>query len=154
MRTTARVVSVEGKLATVETRRVSACEGCHKQEGGCSVCTLMGSSDRAMLTRAENAIGAKVGDRVTVESATGKVLLYAVLVFLVPLVTCLIGFLISAALTVSNGYRLLGAVVGFVAWFPFLRLLSVRLQRRHPDAVITEILSDEAQLRDNESTID
>ena len=151
MRTTATVVSVEGMLATVETRRVSACEGCHKnaQEGGCSVCTLMGGSDRTITTRAENAVGAKVGDRVVVESATGRVLFYAALVFLVPLLTCFLGFLVAAAFTEIGGYRLLGAVLGFVVWFPFLRLLSSYLQKRHPDAVITEILPSASEGNEN-----
>ena len=74
MQTKATVISVDGLYATVEAERNSACDGCHKaEEGGCSVCTLMGS-DRKIATRAINEIGAKVGDRVVIESHDGRML--------------------------------------------------------------------------------
>ena len=142
MRTEGIVVSAEGTEAMVETKRASACEGCHKktEEGGCTVCTLMGGDDRTLTTRAINRIGAKVGDTVAVESETGRVLLYAAMVFLMPLLTCLLGGLAAALFTEAPLGRLLGAVIGFLIWFPILRCFSVHLQKRSPDAVITEIL--------------
>lgn len=142
MRTEGIVVSAEGTEAVVETKRASACEGCHKktEEGGCTVCTLMGGADRTLTTRAVNRIGAKVGDTVAVESETGRVLLYAALVFLVPLLTCLLGGLAAALLTEETSWRLLGAAVGFLLWFPILRIYSKRMQKKSPDAVIVEIL--------------
>ena len=141
MKTIATVIAVEGELATVETERTSACEGCHKKEdSGCSVCSLMGGNGRKLVTRAENRAGARVGDRVTVESATGRILGYAAMVFLMPLLTCLLGGLLIAVLTDHGGLRVLGAAVGFGVWFPVLRLVSSRLQGKKPDAVVTEIL--------------
>ena len=68
METKATVIATEGKYAIVETKRKSACDGCHKQKEGssCAMCTLMG--DKAELrTRANNPIGARVGDEVTFE---------------------------------------------------------------------------------------
>ena len=154
MKTIATVIAVDGELATVETERTSACEGCHKKEdGGCSVCTLMGGNGRKLVTRAENRARARVGDRVTVESATGRILGYAAMVFLMPLVTCLAGGLLASALTAHGGLRVLGAALGFGAWFPVLRLISSRLQGKRPDAVVTEILpmqQESAEAEDSE----
>jgi len=44
METKATVIATEGKYAIVETKRKSACDGCHKQKEGssCAMCTLMG----------------------------------------------------------------------------------------------------------------
>ena len=86
MKTKAIVTAVDGRFATVETTRTSACEGCHKaSEGeGCSVCSLMGGEQK-LSSKAYNPVGAKVGDTVMVESSSARMLWYAALVFLVPI---------------------------------------------------------------------
>ena len=118
MKTIATVIAVNGGLATVETQRTSACEGCHKSEDGkgCSVCSLMGG-DRKLSAIAKNTVGAKVGDRVAIESATGRMLWYACLVFLLPLVVTLACYAIATQLTVNAVWHLLGALIGFVGTF-------------------------------------
>lgn len=87
MLTIAKVIATEGKVATVEVKRKSACEGCHKMTlgEGCGVCSLLGSDSR-FEAKAENGLGARVGDRVEVETGTGRVLFYSALVFLLPVV--------------------------------------------------------------------
>ena len=127
------VVAAAGDCATVEVRRTSACEGCHKSaEGGCSVCTLMGGENsRATRARVRNPLGAKPGDRVRIESPASRVLLWAAAVFLLPL---------GHALMDSVAWQAAGAGIGFLLCFAGLRFLSGALKRRPPDAVITEIL--------------
>ena len=120
MRTEATVVEIRGSRAVVTTERLSACEGCHKAtEGeGCSVCTLMGGN-RTVSAEAENPLGAKVGDRVMIESRTGRMLWYAALVFLLPIllaiaVTSFFGFLCMIATVQRNFLFLLAScIVGF-----------------------------------------
>ena len=99
MKTVATVIATDGRIATVETERTSACEGCHKNADGksCSVCSLVGG-ERKFTARAYNEIGAKVGDRVMIESRTERVIWYAVLVFVLPLLVALLG---ARALTAS-----------------------------------------------------
>ena len=71
--------------------RESACSGdCHK----CSGC---GAAQEAILFHAENPIGAKVGDLVTVKAETGAVL------YMVPLVLFFAGYAVGEALGVSGG---------------------------------------------------
>lgn len=67
--------------------RQSACSGdCHK----CSGC---GAVEQAMIFTARNPIGARPGDLVTIESATGPVLKAAAMLYLLPLVLFIAGYL-------------------------------------------------------------
>lgn len=142
MESIGRVVAVNGDIVTVEVRRTSACEGCHKSaEGGCSVCTLMGG-EKSRSTRASacNPVGAKVGDTVKVESPASRVLGWAAMVFLLPLVTTAAGFGIAHALTDRVVWQTVGAAAGFVLCFTGLWIYSRALKKRAPDATVTEIL--------------
>lgn len=141
MQTKARVTAVEGKFATVEVQRTSACEGCHKvADGGCSVCSMLGS-DRKMAARARNTAGAAVGDLVMIESKTSRMLWYALLVFILPIVLCIAGWFIASAITESQGLRVLGAAIGFVATFIGVFVYSKIIQKKSCDIEITEIVT-------------
>ncbi len=140
MQTKATVISVDGKFAIVETERTSACEGCHKAtDGGCSVCSMMGS-DKKLSARALNTVGARVGDRVAVESHTGRMLWYAALVFLLPLFLALAGWGIATLITDQLLWHVLGGAIGFVGCFAGIFIYSKCLDRNRCDIEITEIL--------------
>ena len=143
MRTKAKVISLNGELAVVETQRVSACEGCHKAEegNGCSVCTLMGASDRALQAKAINRAGARVGDVVWIESATSRMMLYAALVFLLPLFMAVVGFGVAFAVTENSTWHLLGGAMGFVLSFIVVFLYSRLVGKTRCDIEITEVIS-------------
>lgn len=141
MQTKARVTAIDGKYATVEVQRTSACEGCHKAtDGGCSVCSMLGS-DRKMAARARNTVGAAVGDIVMIESKTSRMLWYALLVFILPIVLCIAGWFIASAITESQGLRVLGAAIGFVATFIGVFVYSKIIQKKSCDIEITEIVT-------------
>ena len=149
MKTTARVVAVQGNFATVESSRVSACEGCHKAtEGeGCSVCSLMGSG-RTISARADNRIGAAVGDTVVIESRTGRMLWYAAMVFLLPLLTALAAYGISTLITERILWHAVSALIGFVGAFLGVWFYSKRVSATRSDIVITEIVNRTEGLND------
>ena len=89
MRTKATVVEIINEtVAVVSVERRSACDGCHKAEGdkGCSICTLLGGKHETRA-RARNTAGAMEGDTVALESRTSRILGYAALVFLLPVIT-------------------------------------------------------------------
>ena len=95
--------------ATVIHVRESACSGdCHK----CSGC---GAAKEAILLEAANPIGAKPGDLVTVEAATGPVLKAVLAVYLVPLVLFFAGYAVGAVLwqmgALVGGLSFLGSIV-------------------------------------------
>lgn len=99
MKTLATVIETpEEGIAVIKVERQSACEGCHRatEEGGCSVCTLLGGKNAAHA-RARNCVGAAVGDRVAIESRTGRILGYAALVFLLPVACLLAGYFLGKA---------------------------------------------------------
>ena len=141
MRTEATVVAIRDGRATVETQRLSACEGCHKAtEGeGCSVCTLMGGN-RALRAEAENPIGARVGDRVLIESRTSRMLWYAALVFLCPIVLAIAAYVLASSLSLISLWQTLFPLFAFAGTFFGVFVYSKSVQKKRCDIVITEIV--------------
>ena len=87
---------LEDGSAEVLRVRESACSGdCHK----CSGC---GSSQQTMVICAENPIGARVGDWVVIEAKSGAVLKAAVMLYIVPLVLFIAGYLLGEHLWQSG----------------------------------------------------
>lgn len=81
----------EDGTAQVVHIRESACSGdCHK----CSGC---GAVKQAMLIDAYNPIGAQPGDMVEIRSETGPVLMGAMVLYIVPLVLFIAGYLLGDA---------------------------------------------------------
>ena len=84
--------------------RESACSGdCHK----CSGC---GAAKETLLLKADNPIGAGVGDMVALESATGPVLKAAAILYMLPILLFFAGYIAGDALWQR------GALVGSLAF--------------------------------------
>lgn len=144
MQTKATVIAIDGHFAMVEAERSSACEGCHKaEEGGCSVCSLMGG-DRKLATRAKNSLGAKVGDAVLIESNDGRMLWYAVLVFILPILITLLTWGIVSLLTNELSWQVAGGAFGFMVSFLGIYIYSKKIAGSRCDVEIVEILKKEA----------
>ena len=93
----------EDGMAKVACLRQSACSGdCHK----CSGC---GAVEQKLLLTVQNPIGARPGDTVTVESATGPVLKAAAVLYMLPLVLFIVGYLVGMQWN-------LGALIGGLAF--------------------------------------
>lgn len=91
--------------ATVLLVRESACSGdCHK----CSGC---GAAKETMIFDAANPIGARRGDLVKVESATGPLMKAAVVLYVIPLVLFFLGYYLG---TLPGNFGALGGCLGFV----------------------------------------
>lgn len=133
----------------VEVMRTAACDGCHKKEDGkgCSVCTLMGG-ERSFCSLADNSIGAKIGDSVVIETESRRVLWYAVLVFVVPLLSAAIAYSVAYACQLQAAVQVLFALLGFVGCFLILFFYSRQLQRKQPDVRICEILAPSASINE------
>ncbi len=142
MITKATVVSLDGDIATVMAKRTSACDGCHKSAEGCSVCSLIGSGGE-MTAKAQNHIGAKVGDEVEIESDSKRVLFYGAIVFLFPLALMLAGYWIASAFTSSELKRCIAAAVAVVLSFCVVWCYSRTVGKRTPDIKIVRIINQE-----------
>lgn len=123
---TATVCVTKEHTAIVEVCRQSACAGCHA--GGCLGC------GKAVRAEAENAVGAQVGDRVELEATTSRVLLHAVLVFLMPLFVAVCFYLLgwSFSLTETTCYLLAlgGLALAFCGLMLFTRVRGVQVPLR------------------------
>lgn len=96
--------------AQVACLRQSACSGdCHK----CSGC---GAVEQTMIFTAQNPIGARPGDMVIVESATGPVLKAAAVLYLLPLALFITGYLVGMqwGLGGLSGGLAFGASIGLI----------------------------------------
>ena len=101
------VRAVRGENARVRVYRGTACgEGCASC-GGCA-------GRRPVEVTARNPVGAVPGDQVEVESATGRVLGIAVLVYLVPLAAAVCAYLLGRAFGGSDDAGALAALGGFL----------------------------------------
>ena len=114
--------------AQVACLRQSACSGdCHK----CSGC---GAVEQTMIFTARNPIGARPGDTVTVESATGPVLKAAAVLYMLPLMLFIAGYLVGMQWN-------LGALIGGLAFVLSIVLIIVydRLVMQKKNTVYTII---------------
>jgi positive regulator of sigma E activity len=144
MQTTATVIKTNNNRATVEVERQSACDGCHKNKdgGGCSICSLTGAA-KTFEAEALNEIGAKVGDRVTVVTKTDRVLGYAALVFLLPVLIGVAFYFAATAVTATEIWHYAAMVLGFVLSFFFVWLYARRVAKTRCDVEIVQILDKE-----------
>ena len=96
-------------MAEVIRVRESACSGdCHK----CSGC---GSSKQTMLLTAKNLIGAQPGDLVVMSSESSSVLKAAAVLYMLPLLLFITGYLLGESLWQRGGLvGVLGILLGFV----------------------------------------
>ena len=92
-------------MAEVIRVRESACSGdCHK----CSGC---GAAQQNLLLTARNPIGAQPGDMVVVSSETKTVLKAAAVLYMLPLVLFIVGYLLGESLWQRGGLVSICAVV-------------------------------------------
>ncbi len=122
----------EGRAEVIRVRE-SACSGdCHK----CSGC---GAAKQALLLTVENPIGARVGDTVVISSDSGHVLKAAAVLYLLPLVLFLAGYLLGAMLWQR------GAIIGVSALIlgvAAIKLYDKRLSKKEIIYTITSFAVD------------
>jgi len=144
MRQKAVVLEVNGREAVIEVSRATMCDGCEKHggcEGHCEITGLVANGGK-MKTRAENSFGAKVGDTVEVETESGRVLGYAALVFLLPILVCGAFYFVAERLVSEGLYAVLAAVGGFVLTFAGIALFDRSKKKKTPDIKIVNIVNE------------
>ena len=110
--------------AEISVPRKSACGH------DCEECAGCGVSGASVYARASNPIGAQPWQKVVVESSTKKMLRIVVLVYLIPVVLFLAGYVIMSLLTASVAAQYAVAVAGFVAGIVFAIFYYRRLRAR------------------------
>ena len=117
----------EGRAEVIRVRE-SACSGdCHK----CSGC---GAAQQTMLLTVENPIGARVGDLVVISSGSAAVLKAAAVLYMLPLLLFLAGYLVGQLLWQRG--PLLG-LCGVVMGIAFIKHYDKRLSKKEIVYTIT-----------------
>ena len=111
--------------------RNKECSSCDK----CGICGAQGGEE--LLATAANPIGARMGDLVEVDSTVGSPVWIAFLVYALPCVTLILGYLLGQSLHLSEMksvfFSMLGAVAGFLPAVAVNRAVS---RRQTPEFVI------------------
>lgn len=142
MRQRAVVIELSGKEALIEVSRATMCDGCEKHggcEGHCEITGLLSTGGK-MKTRALNTVGASVGDTVEVETASRKVLGYAALVFILPIIVAGILYGLAEKIWRTQGAALIGAGVGFAVTFAGIAVFDRIKSKALPDIEIVDIV--------------
>ena len=122
----------EGRAEVIRVRE-SACSGdCHK----CSGC---GAAKQAVILTVENPIDARVGDTVVISSDTGPVLKAAAVLYLLPLLLFLAGYLLGAMLWNQGAVTGVAALILGVA---AIKLYDKRLSKKEITYTITSFAGD------------
>ena len=106
--------------AEISVPRKSACGH------DCEECAGCGVTGAAVHARALNPIGARPGQKVVVQSDTGKMLHIVVLVYLIPVLLFFVGYFVTMAVTATVVVQYVTAGIGFAAGI----LLAVFYDRR------------------------
>lgn len=112
-----------GGYATISVPRKSACGH------DCEECAGCGVTGAAVRARAANPIGAQPGQKVVVQSDTQKMLGIVAMVYLIPVVLFLLGYL-GTMLLVSPSAAGIAGGVGFAAGIGIAVLYDRRLRRQ------------------------
>ncbi|MDY6795371.1 MAG: SoxR reducing system RseC family protein [Actinomycetota bacterium] len=118
-----KVVEVYGDTARVMLRRSRYCEGC----GSCCVVV----DNDTMLAEAENRMGAVKGDRVMVNLPLEKSIKAAYILYGIPLIAFLAGFVLGALLGAAVSGSSLTMPLGLVFAFGLMALSYILLSRRY-----------------------
>lgn len=119
------ILSLDNKLnnstATLEIERKTACGLCGQTRGcGNSIWGKL-FAHKSSAFKAQNNINAKVGDSVIVGINEAALVKSALLLYIVPLVTMLIGAILMTQIHDTNGYAMLGAAIGLVLGFVWVK---------------------------------
>ncbi len=117
MKEEGRVIEItDGGMAKLEVVRSDACKTCN-------ACFEGSSGERLIF--AENSLGAKEGDRVTIELDSAVITKLSFLIYLLPIIGLLFGVALVSQISVSEIMRALGGIAGFTVFslsvFVYLR---------------------------------
>lgn len=113
--------SAADSTATLEIERKIACGLCGQTRGcGNSIWGKL-FAHQSTAFKAQNCIDAKVGDSVIVGINESALLKSALLLYILPLATMLIGAILATQIYDTNGYAMLGALVGLVLGFVWVK---------------------------------
>ena len=116
-----KVVEIKGNFAFVEINKKTECDKC-------GMCAFPKNASSIKL-RAENDLGANVGDTVVLEREDKGKLLGTLLVFLVPLLLIGISVLVGYLLIKSEIWILILSVINIALWYTILAVIDKKISK-------------------------
>lgn len=123
------ITKVSGDTAWVRTRRTSMCEGCKSQ----GVCHTLGGTEN-METEALNTAGAKSGDRVVLEIASGALWKISFVFYMIPVFFLIVG--VIAGLKIGKDYfskpelfSFICGILGFAISYLIIKLIAKYMEK-------------------------
>ena len=145
MTSKAKVISVDGNIAEIETNRISMCDGCRRKS--CSgTCSISGHMEKngVMRARAVNEINASAGESVEVETSDRRVLFLAAFVFIMPIVAFILFYFAAIAFGFEETAAIIASAVGFALSFVAIGLFERMRAKSEPEVKIVKIINDES----------
>lgn len=123
----------DGRAEVIRVRE-SACSGdCHK-------CTGCGAAKQTVCLIARNCIGARVGDPVVISSSSARVLKAAAVLYILPLVLFLAGYLVGENLWQRG---VLTGLAGIALGVVCIKLYDKLLSKKEMEYTIISFAGDE-----------
>lgn len=118
------VIEVIGHIAKVKISRHNECKNC----GACP-------GDQAMVLDAQNLIGAKPGQRVSIEIKETNMLKAAFVVYVVPIIAIFLGAMCGGWLARENtqsvqAFQVIGGIIAFVLAVLFIKFFDKSVNSR------------------------
>ncbi|MDD4169098.1 MAG: SoxR reducing system RseC family protein [Desulfotomaculaceae bacterium] len=128
------VIALDGKIAKVKASRHNDCDNC----GACP-------GDNATVMDAYNQVDAKVGQRVNVEIPEANMVKAAFIVYLLPLITTFMGFLIGLWISQKYGFPALlsevsASIVAFVLTILYIKYVDRSMTKTTKMPIIRDVI--------------
>lgn len=101
---------------------------------------MLAGAGKSVTARAVNTAGARPGDTVEIETSDAKVLSYAALVFILPIIVCALFFVAAEAIFTDRRISISFAVLGFVLSFAVIGIVEKRHAKKTPDIEIVRVV--------------
>lgn len=141
LETRAVVVQTNKVFALVQASGANGCSACEGKGCGSGKLTQLFCS-KPREFKVDNRINAAVGDEVIVSVPDGAVLRGIGLVYLLPLALMFAGAMLLGAWGGGDAYRALGALLGLVVGFAFVKWLSTRRAGRQNQPYIARLFRE------------
>ena len=146
MITKATVISTDGDKAKVRAFRQSACDGCEgcSEKGKCHSEILLSETPKYYELQVKNTVGAKQGDMVEIKSSGNFVLVFAVIIFILPIAITVAAYLVSDIFCNGN-IPVLVSVAAFCVSFVGGAAISNKLVPMYSHNVISKIIKENSK---------
>lgn len=146
MITKATVISTDGDKARVRVFRQSACDGCEgcSEKGKCHSEIMLSETPKFYELEVKNTADAKTGDLVEIKSSGNFVLVFAVMIFILPIAVTVAAYFVSD-MFLNGNMPLIVSAASFAASFAGSALVSNKLVPMYSQNVISKIIKENSK---------